>query len=209
MYRIIIVDDHEVFRLGLQAVIKRNSDFTIVGEAENGDALFRLLKTITCDLILLDLSMPEKNGFVVLETINKQLPSLKCLILSMHTDANTIKKALSYDIAGYLHKEDIASNILTAISEIQNGKKYFSSIIQNYILGNYHSLSESATIRKRLTKRENEIAELVVAGLINQEIAAKLHISIHTVQFHRSNILKKLNLKNTVDLVKLMIEGPF
>ena len=209
MYRIILVDDHEVFRLGLQTVIRQNSDFIIVGEAANADALFSLLKTITCDLISLDLSMPEKNGFVVLETINKQFPSIKCLILSMYTDESTIKKALSYDIAGYLHKEDIASNILTAISEIQRGKKYFSDIIQDYILSNYRNISKSDTNKKQLTKRETEVAELVVSGLTNQKIAEKLHISIHTVQFHRSNILKKLNLKNTVDLVKLMIEGTF
>ena len=206
MYRIIIVDDHEVFRLGLRTVINQNTDAVIVGEAENGKALIDLLESVECDLILLDLSMPEQNGFFVLETIKIKYPAIKCLILSMYTDENRIKKALSYDIAGYVHKEDIAINISKAISEIQSGKNYFSDNIQKFILSNYHKISESRNIMNQLTKREGEVAELVVAGLTTLEIAEKLHISNHTVQFHRSNILKKLDLKNTVDLVKLMIE---
>jgi two-component system, NarL family, response regulator NreC len=206
MYRIIIVDDHEVFRLGLRTVINQNTDAVIVGEAENGKALIDLLESVECDLILLDLSMPEQNGFFVLETIKIKYPAIKCLILSMYTDENRIKKALSYDIAGYVHKEDIAINISKAISEIQSGKNYFSDNIQKFILSNYHKISDSRNIMNQLTKREGEVAELVVAGLTTLEIAEKLHISNHTVQFHRSNILKKLDLKNTVDLVKLMIE---
>lgn len=205
MYRIIIADDHEVFRLGLKTIINQNSEVTIVGEAENGKALLALLDTIECDLVLLDLSMPELNGFSVLETLKSTYPTLKCLILSMYTDENRIKKALSYDIAGYVHKEDIAVNISRAINEIQSGQKYFSDNIQKFILSNYNKISETRDIKKQLTKRESEVAALVVQGLTTLKIAKKLHISNHTVQFHRSNILKKLALKNTVDLVKLML----
>jgi DNA-binding NarL/FixJ family response regulator len=206
MYRIIIADDHEVFRLGLRTVIKQNTDAIIVGEAENGKALIDLLGSVECDLILLDLSMPEQDGFFVLETIKIKYPAIKCLILSMYTDETRIKKALSFDIAGYIHKEDIAINISKAIVEIRSGQKYFSENIQKFILSNYNKISEPRNIIKQLTKREGEVAELVVTGLSTLEIAKKLYISNHTVQFHRSNILKKLNLKNTVDLVKLMIE---
>ncbi len=205
-YRIILVDDHEVFRLGLKTLIKEDQELKIVGEAKNGKELSALLNLVSCDLVILDLLMPEVDGFTILDELSDKHPGIKRLVLSMNTSDSAVRKALSKGIDGFINKEDVAIKILDAIHQIRNNKKFFSDDIQEYILSNFDSLMENKTRLTDITEREREVAGLIASGMINKEVADALNISNHTVQFHRSNFMRKLNLKNMADLVKFAIK---
>lgn len=206
MYSIVLADDHDLFRMGLKAVLKNESSFSITGEASNGTELLEILETTPCDLVILDLSMPVMDGVTILDNMSERFPEVKRLVLSMHVDKQTIRKVLKKGVDGYINKEGAAMSIIDAVRTVKSGKKYFSSDINELILSNYDEIFSIQPTIDDLTKREKEIARFIVSGLTNKEIASSVNISINTVQFHRSNIMKKLHLKNTADLVKYALE---
>ncbi len=205
-YRIVLADDHAIFRLGLRAVIENDPSYKVVGEAANGVELLDLLNRTECDLVILDLSMPGRDGFSILDEMSEKFPAIKRVVLSMHVDKTSIKRALAKRIDGFVNKEDITGSIISAVASIRQDKKYFSRDIQDLILSNYDDLLSIQESIDVLTKREKEVAGLIASGQTNKEVASLLFISIHTVQFHRSNIMSKLNLKNTADLVKFVMD---
>jgi len=207
LYRIILADDHEIFRLGLKTIINTNPSLEVAGEAGSGVELIELLKSTRCDLVILDLSMPQMDGFEILDLMSQHYAEVKRVVLSMHVDQRSVKKAMSKQIDGFINKEDIANVILAAVQTIQQGKKFFSRDIQEMILSHYDELFGLQKSLEDLTKREKEIAHMIATGLTNKAIASQLNISIHTVQFHRSNIMSKLELKNTADLVKFVLNN--
>ena len=207
LYRIILADDHEIFRLGLKTIINTNPSLEVAGEAGSGVELIELLKSTRCDLVILDLSMPQMDGFEILDLMSQHYAEVKRVVLSMHADQRSVKKAMSKQIDGFINKEDIANVILAAVQTIQQGKKFFSRDIQEMILSHYDELFGLQKSLEDLTKREKEIAHMIATGLTNKAIASQLNISIHTVQFHRSNIMSKLELKNTADLVKFVLNN--
>jgi DNA-binding NarL/FixJ family response regulator len=206
-YKVLLVDDHEVFRLGLRTLIGNTPDIKIVGEAKNCQQLMKNLEVVACDLIILDLWLQEIDGFSILDDLSTNYPQVKRLIVTMDCSEESIQKALVKGVDGYISKEDVASGIVTGIEIIRNGGKYFSQEIQKYILTNYDSLSGNRGQLELLTTREKEIGGLIASGMTNKEIASSLSISAHTVQFHRSNLMHKLNLKNVTDLVKFAVEN--
>ncbi len=201
-YRIVLADDHEIFRIGLKSQITDDPTLKIVGEAKNGKELLDLLAVIACDLVILDLWMPEMDGFAVLAELSAKFPHIKRVILSMDFTLDSVRKALSKGIDGFITKEDVAAKINMAINHIREGKKYFSNEIQDFILSNYETISSNQDQLELITKREKEIAGLIASGMINKEISSLLNISVYTVQFHRSNLMRKLELKNAADLIK-------
>ena len=207
LYRIILADDHEIFRLGLKTIINTNPSLEVAGEAGSGVELIELLKSTRCDLVILDLSMPQMDGFEILDLMSQHYAEVKRVVLSMHADQRSVKKAMSKQIDGFINKDDIANVILAAVQTIQQGKKFFSRDIQEMILSHYDELFGLQKSLEDLTKREKEIAHMIATGLTNKAIASQLNISIHTVQFHRSNIMSKLELKNTADLVKFVLNN--
>jgi len=206
-YKIVIADDHEIFRRGLTAVLGCDNQLSIVGEANNGVELMELLEKTKCDIVIVDLSMPIKDGYSILEELSKKYPGVKRLVLSMHKDKASIKKAMAKGIDGFVNKEGIAEKIVTAVSEIRSGKKYYSDDIKDTIISIFNEENTPQTKTNKLTKREKEIAKLVATGLINKEIADSLHISLNTVQYHRSNIKRKLDIKNSADLTRLVLQN--
>lgn len=205
-YKIVLADDHEVFRIGLRTLISSDPTLRIVGEAKDGEQILNVLNFIACDLIILDLWMPNLDGFSILEQMNESFPHIKRLILSMDVSPKTIGKALAKGVDGFITKEDVANNIITAVQTIRENKRYFSEEIQSYILENYDSINRNHDQLNGITDREKEIAGLVASGLTNKEISSQLNISIYTVQFHRSNLMRKLKLKNMADLVKFAVD---
>ena len=155
-YRIFLADDHDVLRFGLRTLLAKDSDFIIVGEADNGQDLLDSLEKASCHLVILDLSMPGMDAFKTLELLRQRFPDVKVLIYSMHKEKEFFRKALT--------KNEVILDILT--------------------------------------KREREILKMIASGSTNKEIGSKLDISPRTVQTHRTNLMEKLRLKNTADLVK-------
>jgi len=206
-YRIVLADDHEIFRLGLKTVIESDPALEVVGEGGSGEVLLDLLHHTKADLAIVDLSMPHMDGFAILGKLTTHFPDLKRLVLSMHVDTTSIKEAMVKGIDGFINKEDAADSVLEAIHSVRKGKKFFSRDILDLILSNYDEMFRLQRKMNVLTRREIEIARLIASGMINKRIADLLNISVHTVQFHRSNVMAKLALKNTADLVGFVLKA--
>jgi two-component system, NarL family, response regulator NreC len=202
-YRIVLADDHLLLREAIKKSIEEIPDFQVVGEAGDGLELLKLLEKLVPDLILLDISMPRFNGMQAAGSIKKTYPHVKILILTMIKSRESIQRALQIGVNGYLLKENAFSDLISAIRAIQQGKTYLSPLITDQIA---QVMVDMGNMKSPLTKREVEILGLLSEGKSSQEIANLLFISVHTVNCHRSNIRRKLNLRKTVDLVKYAIQ---
>jgi len=202
---IVLVDDHQMFRDGVKSVLSDEENIEIVGEVGSGKDLYDLLKNETPDLIITDISMPDISGIEVAKHISENYTGIKILMLSMHSNEEFITKALSVGANGYLPKDTSMSELLEAINSIYKGENYFNKSISDTILKSL--MNKPKEENKSLTKREKEIINLVVEGLSNKEIAEKLCISIRTVDSHKNNIMQKLGLKSSVELVKYAIKN--
>ncbi len=203
---IILVDDHQMFRDGVKSVLSDEENIHIVGEVGSANDLYALLKNTTPDVIITDISMPDISGIEVARYVSENYPQVKILILSMHSNEEFITKALSVGANGYLPKDTSMSELLKAINAIYNGENYFNKSISDTILKSLINKQKGSSV-KALTNREKEIINLVVEGLTNKEIADKLFISVRTVDSHKNNIMQKLNLKSSVELVKYAIKN--
>lgn len=206
--RIVLVDDHQMFRDGVKAVLSDEANIEIVGEVGNGNDLYKLLDSVSIDLIITDISMPEISGIEITKHVSEKFPNIKILILSMHTNEEFITKALSSGANGYLPKDTSMNELLDAINTIYKGDNYYNKTISDTILKSVIDKSKKdSSDNKSLTNREKEIVALVVDGLTNKEIADKLCISIRTVDSHKNNVMQKLHLKSSVELVKYAIKN--
>jgi DNA-binding NarL/FixJ family response regulator len=198
-YRIVLADDHQLLREAIKKSIEEIPDLQVVGEASDGLELLTLLESVAPDLILLDISMPRFNGIDSAGEIKKGYPTVKILILTMIKSREFIHRALEIGVNGYLLKENAFSDLISAIRTIQKGETYLSTLITDQIM---QIVAGRANLENPLTKREALILQLLSEGKSNREIAELLFLSIHTVNCHRSNIKRKLNLKKTADLVR-------
>ncbi len=212
--RLILVDDHPIVRDGIFAALMKVNHIEIAGEASNGDELMRLIdeNKVKADVILLDLSMPKMSGSEVAKILKEKHPHLKILVFSSYTDEDSIFSAIQAGADGFLPKDAMRDELVTAIEEIQNGKEYLSKNIPNTILMKYISKSrldnyKDNDIESQLTKREMEILKLIAEGLHYKEIGDKLFISARTVETHKNNIMQKLSLNSTIELVKYAIKN--
>jgi len=205
--RIILADDHEIFRAGLKSLIAKEDDFKIVGEAKDGQALLRLLKIIKCDVIVLDLSMPNMDGMTVLSTLREVYPDIKVLVLTMLKDPEHFRHAMTSGALGYVLKDDAYEELILALRVICKGKQFVSQPVSSFLTERYvRSLNESdSPSLEILTKREQQILKMVANGMASKNIASQLNLSIRTVETHRSNLSNKLGIKTTAALVKFAI----
>ena len=208
---IIIADDHALIRQGLKRLIEEKESLEVVGEAGDGLELLGLLEKTTPDMILLDISMPHLRGIEVINEAKRLCPNVKILMITMHKTEQYFLCAMSAGADGYLLKEDSDTELLAAIDIVMDGELYISPF-----LGEQFSEEVIRQYREKgvfpcetLTNREVEVLKLVAEGLTSKEIADILSISIRTVEHHRANLLKKLDLKNTADLIKHAIQNGF
>lgn len=206
-YKIILADDHKILRDGLKSLIEKEPSLKVVGQAQNGKELLNLLKTHRCDLVVLDLSMPEMDGMATLTEIRRKYSKIRILILTMQKDQEHFKHAMKGGASGYILKEDAYDQLLLAVKTILKGKSFVSPVLKHLIMDQYvRSLDEGQESSPHiLTKRELEILKLVAQGLPNKTISLKLKLSIRTVETHRSNLSHKLGINNTAHLVKYAI----
>ena len=208
---IIIADDHVLIRQGLKKIIEENSELEVVGEAGDGLELLGLLEKVTPDLIILDISMPQLRGIEVINEAKRLCPDVKILMITMHKTEQYFLCAMSAGADGYLLKEDSDTELLTAIDTVLDSELYISPFLgEEFSEEVIHQYREKGLFPcETLTNREVEVLKLVAEGLTSKEIAEILSISIRTVEHHRANLLKKLNLKNTADLIKHAIQNGF
>lgn len=204
---ILIAEDHEIVRYGISTYLSSADDITIVGEASTGDECLTLFKKTKPDLCLLDIGMPHKDGIETARLIRKIDKDVKILILSMHTDRKKLTDVLKAGIDGYLLKNIDKADILHGIRAIMRGQQVFSKPIAEMLINSFleQELPTVPEIKTDISKREHEILELIVKGMTSKEIAGELYISPRTVDTHRSNLMDKLDLHNTADLVRFAI----
>ena len=206
-YKIIIADDHEVVRTGAKTIIEKDPELKIIAEAANGEELITALKSNKCDVVMVDISMPEMDGLTAIKKIKSSYPKLKILILSMLKDYQHFHEAMSHGASGYIVKDDFGEQISTAIKTVLRGKKYISPSVTTMLADRQIRSLDDGEIPSLeiLTKREKQVLELIAKGYANKNIAVKLKISPYTVKNHRLNLSDKLGLKTTAALVKFAI----
>ncbi|MGM0565181.1 MAG: response regulator transcription factor [Bacteroidota bacterium] len=213
--KLILVDDHPIVRDGIFAALMNEKHIEVVGEASNGDELFRLLNEnkVKADVILLDLSMPKMSGAEITHILNKEHPNLRVLIFSSYTDEDSIFSSIQAGALGYLPKDAMREELVDAIQQVYNRQEYLSKSIPNTILMKFINKSKESggTIETKkiseLTRRELEILKLIAEGYHYKEIGEKLFISARTVETHKNNIMQKLGLNSTIELVKYAIKN--
>ncbi len=209
-YRIVLADDHVLVRQGLKRILEGMADLEVIGEANDGIDLLNLLEQQTPHMIILDISMPRLRGLEAIPEIKTIHPDVTILILTMHRDKRYLHLALSAGAKGYLLKEDADKELFSAIEKIRQGKIYVSPYFSEELIDVLvrTSTGDSTPTFKidPLTVREREVLKLIAEGKSSKEIADLLFISVRTVDYHRANIMEKLNLKKVADLVKYAIQ---
>ncbi|WP_422082835.1 response regulator transcription factor [Ulvibacterium sp.] len=210
--KIILADDHALVRDGIRALLEEESDMEVVGEVSNGYEALEMVSEKTPDILIIDIRMPELGGIETVERLNKsQAAETKCIILSMHDSEEYILKSVQAGASGYLLKDTDKNEFLKAIHAVQDGGKYFSGDISNVLVNNIISPKNQVTpqLSKKdkdipfdLTNKELQVLELVLAGFTNKEISEKLQNSKRTIETHRFNLMKKMQVKNLMDLSK-------
>lgn len=206
--KVILAEDHSLFREMLKENIQKIPDLKVIGEARDGQELLELLKTSSPDLIILDISMPNLQGIEAAKEIKKLYSKVKILILTMHKSNEHVYRAISADVDGYLLKENVYADLISAIKTIMEGKKYISSLISEQLADIIRRRlgKQESEHPEHLTFRETEILKYVADGKTSLEIADLLSISAVTVHNHRVNIKKKLKIKRTADLIKYALQ---
>ena len=210
-YKILLADDHVMFRRGIRSLIQGMHNVEVVGEAGDGIELLALLRDIHPDLVILDISMPKLRGLEATREIKSLDPGIKVLILSMHKEREYLYQALTAGAEGYLLKEDADGELILAIETLRKGGTFISPLLSTQMadifVDKFQGGGEpSMAAGEPLTTREREIVKLIAEGRSSKEIGTLLFISSRTVQHHRANIMRKLNLKKTADLVKYAIQ---
>lgn len=208
MIKILIADDHQMMIDGIQAMLKDQKDFKLVGIAHNGTECLEIVKNQAVDVILLDINMPDINGIEICKRVKKSHPAIKILALTMLVEGNFISKMVHAGANGYIIKNTGKKELIQAINAVNDGKNYFSEeVAQNLISGMMPEKDQKsgATIPK-VSRREKEVLELILKEHTTQEIADKLFISLNTVEAHRRNLLIKFKARNSIGLVKKTLE---
>lgn len=205
--RVLLADDHNIVREGLRSLLEKEPDIEVVAMADNGRTAVRLAGELKPDVAVLDIAMPEMNGIEATRRINRENPEIRVLTLSMHSARRFVTEALSAGSKGYLLKDCASEELVRAIRTIAADETYLSPKVAGLIVKDYlkHSPETTPSADSCLTNREREILQLIAEGESTKEIAFKLDVSIKTVETHRQQIMKKLNLNCVADLTRYAI----
>lgn len=200
---IVLADDHQVMRDGVRMILESQPDLRVIGTADDGAAVIDLVAALHPDVAVLDIAMPVVNGLAAARTLRQRAPNTRVIFLSMHEGEEYFKEALRAGAVGYVLKRAAATDLVAAIRAVQRGETYLDPQLAQQLS---NATGKSVlTSPVDLTERELEVLVLVSEGLTNRQIAARLNISVKTVQSHRTNIMEKLDLHDRTDLVKYAI----
>ena len=200
---VLLVDDHNIVRQGLRALLLAEEDITIVAEAQSGREAVQLAERHRPEVVVMDLAMPLLNGWEATRQILKAAPATKIVVLSSYYEEHHIEQAIGAGAAAYLSKQTAAAELVQAIREVKDGNAYFSPAIAERLRQQSSRLpQEDAAKRNELTPREAEVLQLIAEGFANKQIAAELGLSVKTVEKHRQQVMNKLNIHQTAGLVR-------
>ena len=201
---IVLADDHRIVRQGLHALLKGEPDFNVIGEAGDGHEALELVRTLNPDVVVLDLMMRGLNGLEAARQINKQMPQIKIIILSMYDDEGFVLEALANGALAYVLKDAGYSDLVQAVREVAAGHRYLSPPLSDRAIEAYQRVAKAGPLDRyeTLTSREREVLQLSAEGHTNSEIAARLGISVRTAETHRSRVMHKLSVHTQSDLTR-------
>ncbi len=203
-YTVLIADDHGVVRKGLRLLLEQYPELAVIGEAANGREAVTMASALSPQIVVLDVAMPILNGIEAAEQILKVNSKTGIIILTMHADESYLLRALNVGVKGYLLKESAEEDLLLAIRAVANGKPFFSRAINETLLEDYMRMLKQQGLSDTfdlLTSREKEVLQLLAEGKTNKEVAQLLDVSPYTVESHRTNLMQKLGIHNTAEIV--------
>ena len=204
--RIIIVDDHDAIRRGVRQLIETRPYYQVVGEAADGRTGLELARQTRPDIAIIDYSIPELNGLDLSHALKREFPKVEILLYTMHDREEIIMDVLRAGVRGFVLKSDTEKHLLAALDALSIRRSYFSGAISDTLLEQFLE-SKPHPLASSLTHREREVVQQVAEGRINKEIAARLNISVKTVETHRASALRKLKLRTTADLVRYAVRN--
>jgi DNA-binding NarL/FixJ family response regulator len=203
--RILLADDHPLVRTGVRRILEAQPGIVVAGGVSDGAAALEFMRAEPVDVVVLDLTMPGTDGFEVLRQVKATRPGVKVLVLTMHADAEYVARAVQDGADGYLLKDSAVQDLVAAIEAVQAGRAYYSPPVQRELSELLRARSAPPRPMDTLTEREREVVGLVAKGLSTREIATRLDISTRTVETHRANLMRKLNLKSVALLTQFAI----
>ncbi|WP_124951211.1 response regulator [Sulfuriferula thiophila] len=198
--RVFIVDDHAIVREGLKQILADTSDLVVAGDAETGHEAIQLARQGKYDVLLLDISMPDRSGIEILKQIKKEAPDIAVLMLSMHREDQYAIRSLKAGAAGYLNKQSAPAELVVAIREVIAGRKYISNALAQE-LANQVGGNHQTALHETLSDREYQTMTMIASGKCVSDIATELNLSVKTVSMYRARLLQKMKLKNNAELM--------
>jgi DNA-binding NarL/FixJ family response regulator len=208
MIRVVIVDDHHLVRQGIRALLEREADIQVVGEAESGAEVVKLVESCQPDVVVMDISMPRMDGTLATEQLHTLYPQTPVVILSMYSDEALVRRALQIGARGYLLKRAVTEELLLAIRAAARGELYLSPAISSSVVADFltQAQPQEADPFERLSPREREALKLIAEGYTNTAVAQAMNISVKTVEKHRASLMDKLNIHDLAGLIRAAIK---
>jgi DNA-binding NarL/FixJ family response regulator len=203
--RVLLADDHNLVRAGVRKILESHPEIEVVGEVGDGASALRALESRPTDVLVLDLTMPGSDGFLVLQQAKQRHPGLKILVLTMHASHEYVARAVREGADGYLLKDSAVQDLVAAIEAVTQGRAYFSPPIQKELGEILRAERDRRRVLDQLTDREREVLRFVAEGLSTKEIASRLSISTRTVETHRAHLMRKLGIRSVARLTQFAI----
>jgi DNA-binding NarL/FixJ family response regulator len=204
---VLIADDHAIVREGLRQILADSKDIVVAGDAENGNDAVKLARKGDCDVLLLDISMPDRSGIEVLKQIKKEMPKLAVLMLSMHREDLYAIRSLKAGAAGYLNKQSAPAELVDAIRQVAAGRKYISPALAQELANQVGDEHREVPLHETLSDREYQTLVMIASGKTVSDIAAELSLSVKTISMYRSRLLQKMKLRHNAELTHYAIRN--